>query len=66
VLIHDPLDSPTTLLNAKPGDEDLLTEIQGIESLQKPLFDEVVTYFLELGWWIGCRSVVILSCKSNE
>ena len=35
-------------MNAKLGDKDLLTEIQGIESVPKPLSDIPVTYFLEL------------------
>lgn len=45
-------------MNAKPGDEDLLTEIQGIESLRKPLFEELVTSSLEL-WvvdWLQVRN----------
>lgn len=38
---------PRHIKNAKPGDEDLLTEIQGIESLPGSLFDELVTHDLE-------------------
>ena len=37
---------PRHIKKAKPGDENLLIEIQGIESLQKPRFDELVTNFL--------------------
>ena len=34
-------------MDAKPGDKDLLSEIQGIESLEKPLFYRLDTSFLE-------------------
>ena len=45
--IPDIIDAiPHHIVNAKPGDEDLLTELQGIESL--PLFDEFVTSVLEV------------------
>ena len=37
---------PYDVERAQPGDEDLLTEIQGIESLRRPLFD-FVTNILE-------------------
>ena len=35
------------ILNAKPGDEDLLAEIQRIEGLRRPLRNDLVMHFLE-------------------
>ena len=54
------------LWNARPGDEDLLTEIQGIESLQKPLFDsELVMDFLKQAVvdWLQVSSNSFLQVK---
>ena len=35
-------------MNATPGDKNLLTELQRIESLPKPLYDKRLTHSLEL------------------
>ena len=58
---------PYNIQNAKPGDEDLLTEIQGIESLQKPLFDELVTSFLAytVVHWLEVGSKFFLASQRN-
>ena len=49
---------PRHIKHAEPGNEDLLTEIQGIENLRRPLFNEVITYFMELGvvYWLQVGS----------
>ena len=39
---------PRHIENTKPGDEGLLTEIQGMESLWRLLFEERVTPYLKL------------------
>jgi len=45
---------PRHIVNAKPGDElDLLTEIQRIESLRRPLFEDLAIYFEFLGLEVG-------------
>jgi len=57
---------PYHILNAKPGDNDLLAEVQGIESLPEPIFGKSVTYSLELGvvHWLQVGSD--FSCKPIE
>ena len=64
--IPDIIDAiPHHIGNAEPGDEDLLTEIQGIESLQKPLFDDLVTPGLEVAvvHWLLVSSQSFLAVK---
>jgi hypothetical protein len=39
---------PHHIKNAKPGNEDLLTEIEEIENLHRALFDKLVTHDLEV------------------
>ena len=52
-------------MHAKLGDEDLLTEIQGIESLRKPVLEELVTSALELKVvdWLQVRGNFFLQVK---
>ena len=56
---------PRHIRNAEPGDEDLLTEIRGMESFPKPLFDELATDSLELEVvdWLQVGSVSWKSYK---
>jgi len=56
---------PGHIMNAKPGDKDLLTEIQRIESLPKPLIDKLVTSSLELVVvkWLQVSSYSFLQAK---
>ena len=59
---------PRHIKNAEPGDGDLLTEIQGIENLRRPLFDEVITYFMELGvvHWLQVGSHSFFAGQMND
>ena len=60
---------PCHIRNAKSGDEDLLTEIQGIESLHDPLFNELVTYFLEhevVHWLQVSRASFFLTSQMDD
>lgn len=56
---------PHHIKNAKPGDKDLLTEIQGIMSLRKPLLNELATDTLKLGevHWLKVGSASFLQVK---
>lgn len=60
----DWIDGP--IHSVKPGDEDLLTAIQGIERLGSPLFGKCVPYSLviEVVNWLQVGSSD--SCKPNE
>jgi len=55
---------PYHVRRAKPDNEDLLTEIQGIESLQKPLFDDVVLA-QEVVFWLQVSSNSFLEVEQR-
>jgi len=56
---------PVHIQNAKPGDGELLTEIEGIEILRKLLFDQLVNYDLAVAVvdWLQVGSKSFLEVK---